>query len=311
MDFYNGPSRSDIPLVFKVSLLDSFGNVLKASVLSNDGRLSERIAVSTSETSASYTLDVLFADAETGDDVLRAWTEIRGLTRPVRPRIELTATPTSPVLINANVSLVVSVAGDGMAGTLVQLSVSGGGVLDGPTARLTSSGGQVVFGYTAPSTEAFVDIVASVTGPEGSRSTSLTLQVVRPFFGGSFLDTRTDCGPPAEGPVCVVTENIAMYIAFQGAGEHVGKYALLFYPQFSCSGRPYIYLVTVAPDGQTFTGNLFGCQSGPVSPERQLAEPVSGSLLGDELRIEFRYVYPNDPRISASTGSYVGQRVVP
>lgn len=289
VDFYNGPSRTDIPLVFKVSLLEPLGNVLKASVLSDDGRLSERIAVSTSESSQSYTLDVLFADAEAGDDVLRAWAKIRGLTRPVRSRIVLTASATgttyeesiASIEVDSWMGLSALVAGDGMSGASVQFSLSGIGSLEAAT-RTTSASGEASNAYYSPGDQGGpVTVTASVTVAGVTSDDSITFDVVR-RFEGEFEGTLSSCYATEEGPRhCdeYPDYRIDVYVS-----RLLADYGII---GTNCLSTGQRYDLTVADDRQSFTGKYVSCHGSSIPQDILDAMTVSGTLIGDTLTVDF------------------------
>jgi hypothetical protein len=137
VDVHTGPDRTDVPLTLEVDGSD----VATAA----DGTF-----LTTVTPGATGPLDVELEAVATNPSLQNtSFTAIRNLSRPTRDRLKLVAQSPTSVGTGGTVSLLVQVAGDGMSGGTVVLTVGGPGTIAPPNVT-TDTNGEATAVYTAP-----------------------------------------------------------------------------------------------------------------------------------------------------------------
>jgi hypothetical protein len=163
VDVRTGPDRTDVPFTFTVD---------GVTVPTTAGGTFD-----TTVTTATAPLNVLL-EAIATDTTLQNnnFTASEPLARPARERLQLQALGPVAIAPGGTVSLRVRVAGDGMAGASVGLTVSGAGSVS-PSPVTTDGNGEATTVYTAPSNANGGGTTVTATLADGATAnTTITIQ---------------------------------------------------------------------------------------------------------------------------------------
>ena len=154
----SGPDRTDVPLTLTV-----------------DGAPVSTAADGTFQTTLTPgeagPLDVeLEAEANEPTLQIASFTATGNLNTPTRPRLKLVAQSPTTISAGGTVAFLVQVAGDGMSGATVTLSVGGPGSIS-PRPVTTNAGGEATSVYTAPAETAVPDASVTAVLPDGTSAT--------------------------------------------------------------------------------------------------------------------------------------------
>ena len=156
VDVRSGPDRTDVPLTLTVG-----GAAVSTAA---DGTFQTTVTPG----EAGLPLDVEL-EAEANEPTLQttSFTAKRTLTTPTRARLELQALTPTTIAAGGSVSLRVRVAGDGMAGAVVPLTVGGPGAV-APASVTTDAAGGATAVYTAPADTLVTAATITATLPDGT-----------------------------------------------------------------------------------------------------------------------------------------------
>ncbi len=152
----SGPDRTDVPLMLTIG-----GSAVATAA---DGTFQTTLTPG----EAGLPLNVeLRAEANDPDLQTANFTAIRSLTKPTRARLKLIAQSPTAVAAGGTVAFLVQVAGDGMSGVTVTLSVAGPGSVS-PSPVTMNAGGEATSVYTAPALTAVPDANVTAALPDGT-----------------------------------------------------------------------------------------------------------------------------------------------